>query len=194
MSYFSTTFEDCRQFSISDLKRLGCLRRDYLFSGNLNFYRGDRKVASIGIEVNTKDSQPYLELNYSINEEKAHYHIKLQKVPTNIGNSFRYYFVCPATQTRCMKLYRPPQGLYFLGRNAFPDMLYRKQTQSRTYRALDKSLFAKVMGLEEMQESLFAPSKKYQKLCYRGRPTKRFKKYLDLEAEVDKLYSAELKR
>lgn len=90
----------------------------------------------------------------------------MEAIPANLGNGKRWYFICPHTRKRCMKLIAPNNEKYFLHRSAF-GLLYKKQTISKSDKAMH--IFFDILGeVDELEEEINKP---YRKTHYRGKPT-----------------------
>ena len=177
---FPTLFEDVLQVSISKLKIWGYLQPETIKNGTLTWSRNGNKTGCIAISSNTYEPKPYIELDYSYNNEPRNYKIYLTSTPSNLGKGLIWYFVCPNTGKRCRILYSI--GGYFLHREAFKGCFYEKQTQSKFYRNLDKTLGA-YFRTDKLYEQLH---KKNFKKSYAGKPTKRYLKIID---KIDKYES-----
>lgn len=172
---FPTLYDDLKTVSVSFLARHGYLKPNQQQRGVLTWSRNGNTTGSISIFVNTQSESPYLELDYKCNEVPIKYCIKLITAPSNLGKGVVWYFVCPHTGKRCRKLYLAET--YFYHRLAFNGLMYEKQTQSKKYRHLDKT-----MGLVFQTDRLFEQLyKKHFKKQYAGKPTK---KYLKLTKQI----------
>ena len=142
--------------------------------------RNGNKTGSISIRVNTQPESPYLELDYKCNETPINYRVQLVSSPSNLGKGVVWYFVCPHTGKRCRKLHLA--DTYFYRRSAFRGCMYEKQTQSKKYRYLDKTLGVYFQA-DQLFEELY---KKHFKKQYAGKPTK---KYLKLTQQIQRAES-----
>ncbi len=172
---FPTLYDDLRTVSISFLTKHGYLKPNQWQSGSITWSRNGNKTGSISIIVNTYHESQYLELDYKCNEAPINYRVQLVSVPSNLGKGVVWYFVCPHTGKRCRKLYLADS--YFYHRSAFRGCMYEKQTQSKKYRRLDKTLGA-YFRTDELFEQLY---KKHFKKQYAGKPTR---KYLRLTRQI----------
>jgi hypothetical protein len=178
---FPITIEDCFTISCKNLKDWGYLTPNTYCrrTTTVTYGRADGEGSSIGLVICNTATQSYIEFNYTIrpNEEapiKISYRVPLVKVPTNIGDSYRFYFLCPHTGKRCSKLYKPPQEHYFLHRASFPYLFYQNQLQSKQERLFYNH---SELGLEIKIDNLYYElGKKYKKRHYRGKPTPLVKK------------------
>ena len=182
---FPTLYDDLKSISISFLTMHGYLKPKQSQNGIITWSRGGNKTGSISIRVNTQSQYPYLELDYSYSEAPINYRVQLVSAPSNLGKGFVWYFVCPHTGKRCRKLYLA--DTYFYHRSAFRGCMYEKQTQSKKYRQLDKTLGV-YFRTDELFEQLY---RKHFKKQYAGKPTK---KYLKLNSQLSKLEKPSLKQ
>jgi hypothetical protein len=153
-------------------------------SGTITWSRGEGEnkqvTAQINISVSTHSESPYLELNYNYRGKPVTYRVQLVSVPSNLRKGKIWFFICPNTGKRCRKLYCA--GERFLHREAFRGCMYEKQTQSKKYRQLDKTLGAYFKS-DNLYSELY---KKNFKKSYAGKPTK---KYLRIMEQIQKAES-----
>ena len=177
---YPTLLNEALQLSITKLKEWEYLNPEQFKSGTVNWSRNEHLTGSISIQVNTKTSLPYIELNYKYQDEPRSYKVSLVSQPSNLGRGLIWYFLCPKTNKRCRKLYSI--GGYFLHREAFKGCLYETQTQSKKYRQLDK-----ILGAYFKSDNLYTELyKKNFKKSYAGKPTK---KYLRIMEQIHKAES-----
>ena len=177
---FPTLYNEALQIHISKLKGWGYLNPEQIKSGTLNWSRNGNPTGSISIQANTHSEQPYIELDYKYRDEPRNYKVYLTSTPSNLNKGEIWYFICPQTKKRCRKLYLI--GGYFLHREAFNGCMYETQTQSKTYRQLDKTLGAYFKS-DNLYSELY---KKNFKKTYAGKPTKR---YLRIMEQIQKAES-----
>lgn len=179
MKGFPTLYDSALQINISKLKSWGYLNTEQIKSGILNWSRNGNPTGSISIQVKTHSEQPYIELDYKYRDEPRNYKIQLVSIPSNLGKGLIWYFLCPATNKRCRKLYSI--GGYFLHRDAFKGCMYESQTFSKYYRRLDKTLGVH-FRTERLYEEVF---KKHFKKTYAGRPTKKYLRIIEQIRKAD---------
>lgn len=177
---FPTLFDEVKTVSISFLTKHNYLKLNQWQSGTITWSSNGNKTGSISIQVNTQSESPYLLLDYKCNEAPINYRVQLVSAPSNLGKGVVWYFVCPLTGKRCRKLYLA--DTYFYHRSAFRDCMYEKQTQSKKYRSLDKTLGVYFRS-DQLFEQLY---KKNFKKTYAGKPTK---KYLRIMEQIQKAES-----
>ncbi len=178
-STFPDLVEDCITLNISDLKKWGYLENNRIVSGTISTSRGGEVIASWNISSTMQEQSGIVKLSYSTNGELITYPVELISMPTNIGKGIRWYFICPSTGKRAMKLYKGYSSKYFQHREAY-NMYYKSQLLSRIVRQWDKSSFGIGCKLDNLYEEFY---KKYRKKYYKGKPTKAYQKILDLQAK-----------
>jgi len=173
---FPTLYNECKQLSISSLKRWGYLTPGPCKSGTITWSRGEdeRKevMGEIGIKTNMSADSPYIELNYACNSKSINYQVQLISIPSNIGKGKVWFFICPSTGKRCRKLYLA--DTYFYHRSAFRGCMYETQTYSQKNRRLF-NLYDTAFGADKAYEQIYS---KHFKKYYKGKPTKRYSKLL----------------
>jgi len=179
-STFPTLYNEALQISVSKLKEWQYLNPEQIKNGTLTWNKNGNQTGSISIQVNTHSEQPYLELKYKYRDELRNYKVRLVSMPSNLGKGVIWYFLCPQTNKRCRKLYSI--GGNFLHREAFNGCMYEKQTQSKKYRQLDKTLMA-YFRTDDLYNQLY---QKHFKKTYAGKLTK---KYLRLMKQIQKAES-----
>ncbi len=166
-STFPTLFDEARQLSISDLKRLGYLKPDSIKKGLLHWADG-----GISVLVDTRSDSPFVELNYLFNDKHVRYKIDLTTIQSNLNRGVIWRFFCPQTHKRCRTLYLSPSG-YFVHREACGG-LYKIQQLSKKQRHTARILRVMV----EANISIDNFDKERYKHTYAGKPTRRHLKDL----------------
>ena len=185
---FPTLYNEALQISISKLKEWEYLNPEQIKSGTITWSRNGNQTGSISIKVNTHSEQPYIELDYKYRDEPRNYKVSLVSKPSNLGKGLIWYFLCPQTNKRCRKLYSI--GGYFLHREAFNGCMYETQTQSKTYRQLDKTLGAYFKS-DNLYNELY---KKNFKKTYAGKPTKKYLRIMEQIQKAESIPYHEIKR
>jgi len=175
---FPTTVEDCLTFR---LKSLTENNNTYLTSygtrkGVTSWSTNGVVNSTINIEVTYTEYEAYIIFDYRCNGEPKRYKVNLVSRVSNLGKGVIWFFVCPSTGKLCRKLIL--SSGYFLHRTAFKSMMYSKQIESKKYRNLGK-VFEACFITDEVYKEL---NKKYFKIHYNGRLTKR---YLRLKNKID---------
>ena len=165
---FPTLYNETLQISITKLKEWGYIKPNQFKSGTITWSQDGYQTGRISIDVNTCSNSPYIELNYTYQDEPRNYRVYLITVASNLNKGVIWYFLCPKTNKRCRKLYSI--GGYFLHREAFKGCMYESQTQSKKYRALDKT-FGAYFKIDQLYQQLH---QKHFKSTYAGKPTKKF--------------------
>lgn len=166
---FPDLYDEVKTLSITSLKKWGYLEPNRIQTGTVKWSRGERKTGSIGIAVYTVGTDWYINLQYTSNGKEIDYRINLVSMPSNLGIGKIWYFLCPRTGKQCRKLYLI--NTLFLHREAHKGC-YSIQTYSKQMRGLFKAL-----NEETAIEAIYD---KHFKKFYAGKPTKRYRRVLDL--------------
>lgn len=177
------TADDTKQISTSFLKK-----HDYFCgfrSGTMTWTRsgmwGENK-SSVGIEVSVRNDNDYLRIHYTQTERDTgekkdfNYKIPLTTTPCKYGG-VRYWFTCPWYKNgvycgrRVSKLYK--DGDYFACRHCY-DLTYESRNRSGLYRS-----FVSNPDVEEAW-------KEVKQTHYRGKLTKKYKRYMRLSEQYDR--------
>lgn len=175
---FPTLFDEVKTLSTSCLKQWGYLVPGQRFSGIISWSRGEIKTGSIGILVEMREMSGFLELDYKYGEEPVKYRVPIISIPSNLGKGLIWYFRCPHTGKRCRKLYGA--GKYFFHREAFQGGMYESQTRSKPNREMWKTLE------DAFEPENFRKEKKQLRRYYKGKPTRRYLKYLEMLRKAEK--------
>ncbi|UOR03729.1 hypothetical protein MUN82_12300 [Hymenobacter aerilatus] len=181
---FPDTADEIKRLELSDLRQRGLLRPGY-HSTTLRWSRNGHPSGSVGLDVVLLDDQSYLRLHYTLNDTTRYdYRIELEAVPTNLGNGFRYYMICPVSGRRATVLYLRDGTGKFAHRLAYGPtrLFYGSQLESKTFRGLS-SYFA----VDREWEKHY---KKGRKTHYQGKPTKWYARLLKLGEKADALAPA----
>ena len=170
---FPDCFDECKQVTITGLKRLRCLRPDAIVGGSYSWTRGGKPSGCISISTNLPDR--YIELDYNYGDKPIRYRVRLESIPKHFGGC-EWYFICPATGKRCRTLYGI--GEYFLSRFEYPSAMYSEQTKSKHWRGFSK--FFRYVDLETDYRS-----KRHARKTYKGKLTKRYRRLLEKESRFD---------
>jgi len=177
---FPILYDEVKTVSISFLKKHGYLKPNQWLTGTMTWSRNGNNTGSISFQVDTQSESPNLLLDYKCNETPINYRVQLVSIPSNLGKGVVWFFICPCTGKRCRKLYLA--DTYFYHRSAFRGCMYEKQTQSKKYRGIDKTLGVYYRA-DQLYEQLY---KKHFKKQYAGKPTK---KYLKLTRQIQRAES-----
>lgn len=180
---FPTLFDNVLQLRLSKLKELGYFEPGFHKKGTLTWGSGEKKTSSLSLAINYLTSEPFFELEYTFNGVERKYSISTTSIASNLGKGIVWYFLCPKTGKRCRVLYLI--GGYFLHRDASSGFMYKKQTESKFYRDLDKGAWGASPKIEEIHKQLYS---KHFKSFYRGKPTKRYLRLLKELERIERLY------
>ena len=160
---FPTLFNEVLQVKIASLKKWGYLDPNQMtVDASISWSRNGEQIASINVSTNMLKDPPFIELIYNYNSETRRYPVNLVSLPSNLGKGHIWYSVNGS----------------FYRREAFKGCMYDTQTQSKSYRNLDKTL-----GAYFRTENLYSQlRKKYFKKTYAGKFTK---KYLKLVKQIE---------
>lgn len=168
-------FEDCLNFSIADLKRLGYFVPNSVISGVFMWNNSNSQI-----RITVDNANGVMFLDYVVNERNKHYKVLIYGQEANIGKGVVKFFVCPKTYTLCRKLYL--HGDMFVSRKAMRGIMYRCQAKSKWQRTMGNG----------WASDEFVPFKKYGKIHYRGKLTpygKRIERYQNIENQCERMAS-----
>lgn len=176
---FAPTVEDSLIIGLSDLKKKWHPFHKAFETGwrTMLWKRGEIDSAQISYRISSLNRhEKTLYLRYKFEDEQINYSLKLVSIPSNLGRGVRWYFVCPATKKRCIKLICPPGEKHFLHREAFKGILYESQARSKSERRFNQA-FGSYFDYLEIEEKV---NQKYRKSHYQGKPTRLMKKHEEL--------------
>lgn len=173
--------DELKALSIADLKRFGYLHPGTR-TGTLSWSYYGNPTGNVSVAMQMWENAGYLRFAYTYNQtQDFQYNVHLIALPTNLGIGQRWYFICPRTGKRCTKLF--VANGYFQHREGIPGAMYRSQTRSHYRRSLDKYWNA--------NDRLH---RRHLKWHYKGRPTKRYLRAVQANAEAEPLALAFLRR
>lgn len=158
----------CRQINMKDLKDWGYLKNRGSKMFSITWTLGN-EISNISVWLVKNREKGFLELSYIIDSIPVKYKIRLITKPSNLGKGVVWYFVCPATQKLCRKLYLGNR--YFIHRDELEGSYYSKQVRSKKYREMVR-VFGAGFEADELYDEIY--SKNFRRF-YKGKPTKRFK-------------------
>lgn len=128
--------EDCLSINISNLRKWGHLTpSEQSFIFRYCWISNGHSIQEVTCRiVQIQADEKELQLSYVFEKQIIRYRVKMIAMQTNLKNGYRWYFVCPKTNRRCMHLIQFPGQPFFLHREAFPGLLYRKQKRSKQWR------------------------------------------------------------
>lgn len=163
---FPVLFEEVPHLTISTLSQKGFLNKS--MKGTITWYCDKTVTAEINVLSEISQS-PFITLSYKYWGEERKYRVELENRKSNLGKGIHWYFICPATNRRCRKLYCV--NGFFLHREAFKQIaFYRSQTESKSWRELSRVLNRRY-NRDEFEKEL--ESKSF-KTYYKGEFTKRY--------------------
>jgi|LSQX01.3.fsa_nt_gb hypothetical protein len=169
----------CR-IDMRDLTRWGVLKHN-----SCSFSMEWTDGSSIWLEVNSSKDGKYIVIEYKLTDFQGDsynmkYTISLDRIPSNLGRGYIYYFICPKTGKRCRVLYRAYGSYIFRSRDSYPYRLYYPiQTESKNNRK-----FERVHSIKAKLDKLNVGRKRKQDY-FKGKRTKySFKKKAYMERFV----------
>jgi len=152
--------------------------------------------SSIRLTLINNFEETCLIFNYTLTDRadikhELNYKVYIEKVLSNLGRGFVYYFICPNTGNRCRILYRAYGSHTFRSRKGFSYRLYYPLQQGSKLGLI----FDRKFSAEEKYLKLSEGRKRNQHY-FKGKITKfemkkesYFKRYMDLEEESDRFFS-----
>lgn len=165
------TINDYLRITIGDLKRMGYLKPDCIYTGgNLVWKQSGEPLSEMYVSTNTATGgEPSARFVYKFRNQWKEYRVQLKFVPSNLntqaGNGY-YYFVCPITGNCCRNLYLV--GGCWMSREAFRP-LYEAQALSRKQRA-NITPWDMLLLTEQLIKQLRQTSR-YRRETYNGKIT-----------------------
>ncbi len=178
------TVDGERSISIYWLNKKGFLEKGWKRYGTLQWSSNGDPTGNIRFELSADENDPYIRLDYKVKqhwESEADYRVKdykfnLVKVPCNFGG-FRWFFQCGLYVN---KIYcgRRVGILYitgdYFGCRHCANLSYDSCNESKTL----KSGIWKVFSSESKAEEYYIKNVKRE--FYRGRPTRKYLRYLKI--------------
>jgi hypothetical protein len=178
-----TTGQACR-IELKYLLKQGYIQKDCRIPRTLSWSDG----SSMQIYSVYTNSEKYIKLTYTLTERATgkkfeyDYEIELVEIPSNLGKGNVLFFVCPESYNRCRILYRCYGYHKFKCRKAYRTRIYYNlQIQSEHYYNNER-----YFRTEEKLNKLESERRSYY---YKGKPTKRLKRILKLQQDLQRLDS-----
>ncbi len=175
--------EDFRRFSIHDLKRLGMLYHG--FNGLISWKKNGEVISTISLFVRLSAIDPAVQLSYTLTntqekiEDWISLHYQESNLPGHIGGY--WMFICPVTGSLCRVLYM--ENKHFKSRKALsPGTIYKSQTDKGSFRQLGRA-FDFSDAISELDQGFIKP---YSKMSYRGKPTRKMRRLVEMEARYER--------
>jgi hypothetical protein len=151
--------------------------------------------SSISVTLINSPEEMYLNLSYTLKDRSEYsydlnYKVIIDKVPSNLGKGFIYYFVCPITYKRCRILYRAYGSHTFRSKESYKYRLYYPaQINPKKYRIFDKKESAEDKYMDIIK------GRKRDQDYFKGKRTKYsikkenyLNRFLQLEEESSKFF------
>lgn len=181
-------------FKIFWLKKNGYLNKNCRYqSGGIKWTHGSGSESSIGFSVikddwGTAEEKAYVRLQYthgSVEKENMDYKVELTTTPCRYGGK-RYWFICPLSKNR-MYCGRRVGVLFCIGKwfgcRHCGEIAYAKQMEGGKHRWNGVS----VSDIEKAE-------KEVRRMYYRGKPTRKYRRYLRLSDKFEYGYFMMMKR
>jgi hypothetical protein len=177
-----TVAEDCLKLSIFKMRQMGYFAN--YFNGDIT-WTADGQRSSVDASLEPVGDELQLRLVYSQTDHSTgqkrnfNYTINLTTTPCNFGE-LRYWFLCPLYKNgiRCNRrvgvLYKG--GDYFGCRHCY-NLSYRSRNENPRFRGLPWRAYT----VEDKVEELY---KRMKLKYYAGKPTKTYRRILQLEGHV----------
>lgn len=175
-------FDEVRQIDIAWLRDKGLLKPDRSIRGGYLSWEGGSRV---DVDVDTILGFVKIFDGWGVNQ--THSTIQLEKRRSNLGRGDVWYFICPVSGRLCRKLY----GFNgrFLSRHAFPEAMYRSQTEPKSDRRLRR--FITLNGTLKKPKAEWDYSDRIKfRTHYKGNPTKRYRNYLSRQRGLKELLTS----
>jgi len=185
-STIPTIFDFCIQIDVSQLKRWGFLKPNTIVTGTVSFEKFFSSHVTVSFTAYNDPLQPYLELYYTIQGIEFHYRVYFHLQPSNLGNGFVWYFLCPYSNAKCRKLYLINGR--FQHRTAHKEGYYQTQTLGMNDKFLIRE-FDKTLKAETAYSKMRG---KFFRTHYKGKPTKRYLKFLEQIKAADGISQIDL--
>jgi hypothetical protein len=155
------------------LSKLGYFKENYKTVGSTGWTSNKSKDLDIDITVIMQTDFERVVLSYNdFNNEPTEQTIYLTSKKSNLGKGFVWFFVCPFTGKTCRNLIFINNR--FMHRSNLTNAMYCIQAESKYWR----KLFQLQPNIPTTEKILNEPFKKHYKKYYKGKMTKRYKKYL----------------
>lgn len=159
------------------------LKQNGTFNGKVNWlnYNG---IPSSTLSYSLNTNERFIELSYVVYGGSYCYKVGLERLPSNLGKGWLWYFICPSTNKRCRKLHFI--NSYFFHRTAFEGVYYEDQIDSKAYRTSNQKHIRNQFKIYDLLGKMLVP---YYKEYYNGKPTKRTLSYLKRIQKLSGKYS-----
>ena len=129
------TTDDCIQLKLTDLRRLGMIKRHCMHRRERTWYLDGKVVAQLTLvsDVDCREPYPCLKITGQARGERINCLVLLDNQPMHFGGE-RWYALCPSTGKRCTTLVLPPSSTHFASVAGW-DTVYGSQRECRVHRA-----------------------------------------------------------
>lgn len=181
------TTENMLSLNIKKFREWGFLKYGFIKDGYITWSIDDEITSRLSYTIHFFEINPYLELRYSIDDIDYKYSIYFECVQSNLDKGVVWYFICPKSNKRSRKLFL--YNGYFVNRKS-THAIYDTQTKPKSYRLMEKT-FGAYFDIENYYEEIYS---KHFKKFYKGKPTKRYKRLLELIDKAEYITAEQLER
>lgn len=162
------------------LSKCGYFKTKYKATGYTGWTSNRTKDLDISIiSIMEKDKERVI-LNYiDFDNIKVKQTIYLTSKASNLGNGLIWFFICPFTGATCRNLIFVSNR--FMHRSNLINAMYGTQSESKYWR----KIFQLMPNIPTVNKILDEPKKPNYKKYYKGKLTKRYKKYLSTIQQWD---------
>lgn len=155
------------------LSKCGYFKTKYKATGSTGWTSKKTRDLDIDITVIMEKDNECVILSYlDFYNEAVEQVIYLESKPSNLGKGLIWFFVCPFTGATCRNLIFVNNR--FMHRSNLVNAMYGTQAESKYWR----KMFQLQPNIPTTEKILNEPNKKHYKKYYKGKMTKRYKKYL----------------
>lgn len=181
------TTENMICLDIKKFKEWNLLKYGLCKKGIITWSVNDEVTSRLAYTIDFCELNPYIELYYKANGKSFNYRIYFDCIKSNLGKGIVWYFLCPHSGKKSRKLF-----LYsgrFINRNC-THAIYDTQTKSKSYRRMEQT-FGAYFDVDNYYEEIHS---KHFKKFYNGKPTKRYKRLLELIEKANGISVEQLER
>jgi hypothetical protein len=183
-----STVEQSNRLDLRTLLKDGYIQKGKQINGVLSWSNGN----SIKFESMYSDYEIYFRLIYTNTnhitgeDTDCDYKIELERLPSNLGKGEVLYFVCPESYKRARILFMAYGHHKYIHRDWYFEryglrLYYNSQLIGKKLYHNTK-YFDTLREIEDYEEIFYV---KFRKLFYKGKPTKAYKRLLDLDDKRD---------
>ena len=170
---FPTLIEQEKTLTTGYLSKCGYFKTEYKATGYTGWTSNRTKDLDITITSIMEKGKERVILTYNdLNDIPAEQIIYLTSKVSNLGNGLIWFFICPYNGVTCRNLIFVFNR--FMHHSNIKNSMYGTQAESKYWR----KIFQLQPNIPRTEKILNEPYKKHYKKYYKGKMTKRYKKYL----------------